>query len=223
MKTLLHGTHQETYDAIFQHPVARNLDWRNVRSMLESLAEAVQTPSGKVKFTRNGHTLTLALPKGKNLPDVDDVMRIRHFLKESETPQQSRASCYLVVIDHRHASVFKSEAHGTIPARILPHDAANYRSHLHNVENYADGQRRPELKAFYEQIARELEHAPAILIFGEATGSSSAMDYLVNYLKQSHPAIADRIVGTVAVNEKHLTDDQLLAQARALVPSKAEQ
>ena len=31
METELTGTHRTTYDAVFQHPIARNLAWRDVR------------------------------------------------------------------------------------------------------------------------------------------------------------------------------------------------
>ncbi|WP_335063978.1 hypothetical protein [Nostoc sp.] len=53
-----------------------------------------------------------------------------------------------------------------------------------------------------------------ILIFGSSTGSSSAMDYLLADLKEHHPDIQERVVGTVVVNEQHMSEDQLLAQAR---------
>ena len=33
MKPRLMGSHRRTYDAIFRHPAARNLQWRNVRAM----------------------------------------------------------------------------------------------------------------------------------------------------------------------------------------------
>jgi hypothetical protein len=52
------------------------------------------------------------------------------------------------------------------------------------------------------------------LIFGSATGASSAMNYLVDELNQNHPDIAKRIVGAIVVNEQHMTEDQVLAQAR---------
>ncbi|WP_196527545.1 hypothetical protein [Nostoc commune] len=41
------------------------------------------------------------------------------------------------------------------------------------------------------------------------------MNYLVAELKEHHPDIAERVVGTVVVNEQHMTTDQLLAQARS--------
>ena len=41
------------------------------------------------------------------------------------------------------------------------------------------------------------------------------MDHLLADLNQHHPDLARHVVGSVVVNEQHLTDPQLLAQARA--------
>ena len=57
--------------------------------------------------------------------------------------------------------------------------------------------------------------AEKILIFGSTTVESSAMDYLLAELKKHHPDIAGRVIGAIVVNEQHMTEDQLLAQARA--------
>jgi hypothetical protein len=43
------GSHRRTYDAVFQHPVARNLEWRDVRSMLGSLAEVEEGGGGALR------------------------------------------------------------------------------------------------------------------------------------------------------------------------------
>ena len=40
------------------------------------------------------------------------------------------------------------------------------------------------------------------------------MDYLVDELAQNHPDISKKVVGAIVVNEQHMTEDQLLAQAR---------
>src|SRR5438874_6501197 len=60
------GSHQTTYDAVFQHPISRNLQWRDLRSMLESLADVVVENNGNLKFTRNGQTLTVHPPRRKD-------------------------------------------------------------------------------------------------------------------------------------------------------------
>jgi phosphoheptose isomerase len=105
--------------------------------------------------------------------------------------------------------------HGSVPQRIVPLDPKGSPRYLHNVDDESNGQRKPELKTFYEAIAKSLGKADKILLMGTATGSSSAMEYLSAELKSRHPEIARRIVGSIVVDEKHVTDDQLLAAARA--------
>ncbi len=222
MQTQTLGTHQGTYDAIFQHPVARNLQWRDVRSMLSSMAEVSEEHNGNVKFTRNGQTLTVHPPRHKDMSDVEEVMQIRHFLERSNTPEAAAVADgehLLVVIDHREARIYRTELHGSVPQRIAPLGAEGANRHLHNVTDDGNGQRKPEVKAFYDAIARSLIGAEKILILGSATGSSSAMEHLVAELKEHHPRTGLKIVGTVVVNEQHMTEDQLLAEARKFYAS----
>src|SRR5689334_21740557 len=118
METQTLGIHQGTYDAVFQHPVARNLQWRDVRSMLGALADETEERSGNLKFTRNGETLTVHPPKRKDFSDIQELMQIRHFLERSgaasRTPVVADGVNLLVVIDHREARIFKTELHGSV-------------------------------------------------------------------------------------------------------------
>ena len=59
-----------------------------------------------------------------------------------------------------------------------------------------------------------VEGARQLLIFGTGTGKSSEMEQFVVWLNVHHPDLADRIIGTVVVDERHLTESQLLAKAR---------
>jgi hypothetical protein len=56
--------------------------------------------------------------------------------------------------------------------------------------------------------------AEQLLLFGSGTGASSAMDGLMAELQRHHREIAGRVIGSVVVDERHLTEDQLLARAR---------
>ncbi|MEG5058563.1 hypothetical protein QUB60_16075 [Microcoleus sp. A2-C5] len=60
-------------------------------------------------------------------------------------------------------------------------------SAIADVEENSSGQRKPELKPFYQGVAQTLSGAEKILIFGSSTGASSAMDYLLAELKKHHP------------------------------------
>jgi hypothetical protein len=218
MEISMSKVHQTTYKAIFQHPIAHNLQWHDVRSMLDALAEVTEEHNGNLKFTRHGEVLILHPPNHKDLSDNKAVMQIRHFLERSTVPELADptedGTHLLVVIDHREARIYKTELRDAVPESITPYDPDGTRRHLHSVDDEANGQRQPELKSFYEAIAQSLRDAEQILIFGTATGASSAMDYLVDELNQNYPDIAKRIVGAIVVNEQHLTENQLLAQAR---------
>lgn len=217
MEISMSKVHQTTYKAIFQHPIAHNLQWHDVRSMLESLAEVTEEHNGNLKFTRHGEVLIFHPPKHKDLSDTKEVMQIRHFLERSSVPELTSTedgTHLLVVIDHREARIYKTELRDSVPQSITPYDPDGTRRHLHKMDDEANGQRQPELKSFYEAIAHSLKDAEQILIFGSSTGASSAMDYLVDELNQNHADIAKKIVGAIVVNQQHMTEDQLLAQAR---------
>ncbi len=227
MDVQMSTTHQATYDKIFQHPAAHNLQWRDVRSMLDSITEVEEEHNGNLRFTRHGETLTIHAPKHKDVSDIHELMKIRHFLERSAVPEHQAVADgthLLVVIDHREARIYQTEMHGSVPERIVPYDPHGLRRHLYYVGNEADGhQRQPELKSFYEAVAQTIDGAEKILIFGSATGKSSAMDHLMVDLNKNHPDIAQKVIGTVIVNEQHMTEDQLLAQAQAIyttAPSK---
>lgn len=68
------SAHQSTYDAVFQHPLARNLQWRDVRSMLTALADNTEEHADNVKLTRNGLSLTVHPPRRKDFSDVSELM-----------------------------------------------------------------------------------------------------------------------------------------------------
>ena len=79
----LNARHQHTYDAIFRHPAAHNLEWHDVRSLLEALAVVADGHNGTLKVTRNGQTIVLHVPKHKDFTAVDDLLAIRRFLEQS--------------------------------------------------------------------------------------------------------------------------------------------
>lgn len=213
----LTGSHHSTYKAIFQHPAARNVHWRDVRSMLAAIADVVEEPNGNLKVTRGDQTLVLHPSYDKVVGEIEELMKIRHFLERSgpvPTENAAEGAHLLVVIDHREARIYKTELHGSMPQRIVPYDPDGSGRYLHNVQDESHGQRKPERKSFYEAIAGALKDAQKILIFGSGTGASSAMDQLIVELKRRHPSVAERVVGNLVVDEQHLSEDQILAQAR---------
>jgi hypothetical protein len=215
---------QNTHDALFQHPVARHLQRRAVYDMLGAVADVTKEPNGNLKATCNGQTLVLQASRDKNVSTMEELMKIRRFLERStrkvaEAPRDG--SHILVVIDHREARIFRAELHGALPQRIAPLDPQGFGRNLRYVQDDSNGQRKPERKSFYEAVAKTLRGATHILLFGSGTGAASAMVQLVLELRKNHPDLAQRVVGAIALDAQHLTENQLLAKAREFYKLRA--
>ena len=213
----LTGSHLRTYNAIFQHPISHNLEWRAVRSLMAKIGEAVEEPNGNLRVTRNGQVLVLHPPRTKDVSEPDEIMTLRHFLEKSEAaPAQAsgKGDHWLVVIDHREARIYRSEMEGAVPQQILPHEPEAFFRHAHNSKDFTRGKEKPDPNSFFEPIARALQAAGKILVFGSGTGTSSEMEQFVAWLKVHHQELAKRIIGTRVIDEHHLTKGQLLATAR---------
>src|SRR4051812_45638227 len=118
MEQKLTGSQRSTYDAVFRQPAARDLQWRDVWWMLGTIADATQEHNGSMKVTRNGQTLALHRPRGKDLVDPKELAQLRHFLERSEAPTPAAEGTHLlVVIDHREARVYRTELRGSVPQR----------------------------------------------------------------------------------------------------------
>ncbi|MBC7771279.1 MAG: hypothetical protein H7210_02170 [Pyrinomonadaceae bacterium] len=218
MKPDLNNKHQHTYDAIMRHPTSHNLQWREVRSLLESLGEVVEGSNGHVNVTRNGKTLVLHSDHQKDVGSEKQIKSLRTFIEGSNdpaTPEAASGVHLLVVVDHREARIYKTELRGSEPQRIAAFDPENkVGRHVHHVDNDSTGLRRPEVKGFYDAVGKALKGAEEILIFGSGTGGGSAMESLLSQFKLHHKDVAAKVVGSVVVDESHMTEDQLLAKAR---------
>jgi hypothetical protein len=213
----LNGSHLRTYNTIFQHPISHNLRWRDVHALFRHLGQVEEEPNGHLKVTRNGQTLVLHPPHSKDISETSEIIALRHFLERSDPalPETNdQESHWLLVIDHHKARIFRSEMHGAIPQRILPQEPEAHFRPAHDAKDFSRGKDKPDPSSFFEPVARILQASGEILIFGAGTGTSSEMEQFVAWFKLHHPDLAKRIIGTLVVDEHHLTEDQLLAKAR---------
>ena len=213
----LTGSHLRTYERIFQHPVSHNLEWRDVHTLFRSIGRVEEEHNGNLKVMRNGQTLVLHPASGKDVAETAELMALRHFLERSEPTAPDTAGGtmhWLLVIDHHEARLFRSELHGAVPQTIVPHEPDEFFRHAQNSQNLSRGKEKPDPNSFFGPVAKALQAAGPILVFGTGTGMSSEMDQFVAWAKLHHSDLAGRIIGSRVVNEKHPTDDQLLAKAR---------
>jgi hypothetical protein len=65
--------HRDTVEQIFARPSSGNVEWRRVRSLLESVATDVEEHDAKLRVTLGGETEVFERPRGK---DVDTQMLV---------------------------------------------------------------------------------------------------------------------------------------------------
>ena len=219
----LTGSHLRTYNTIFQHPVSHNLGWHDVKALFRHLGQVEDEPNGNTKVTRNGQTLILQARRTKDIADTTELMALRHFLERSETTspaaKEEEAGRWLLVINHHEARIYRSVAPGAVPQQIRPHAPEDFFRHAPHSKEFSRGQEKPDPNSFFEPVAGLLNGAAEFLIFGSGTGTASEMEQFVSWLKHHRPDVAQRVVGTVVIDESHLTEAQLLAQAREFHPA----
>jgi hypothetical protein len=138
----------------------------------------------------------------------------------TQYPVAGEGAHLLVVIDHHMARIYKSDLHRSVPQRVIPYDRAGLDRHLHHVEVDGCGRRKPEQGRFYDGIARTLQGAEEVLVFACGTGASSALDALLTALLRLSGDLAGRVAGWIVLDEHHLTEDQLLAEARGFCANR---
>jgi len=80
--------HARTLQQLFQHPLSHNIEWRQVRSLLEALGSVTEDHNGHVRVTINGESYTAHRPQHKDMADVQTLINLRHFLERvGVTPQ----------------------------------------------------------------------------------------------------------------------------------------
>lgn len=125
----------------------------------------------------------------------------------------------VVLIDHHRARFYEPAATpGGLQERgqIEPMDPHGFERHLeHRKEADYRGQRVPEADEYYERVARRLKEFPSFIVLGDATGKSSAMRYLLQYLDAKHGELAGRVVAAQEADLSSITLGEIEGIARS--------
>jgi hypothetical protein len=205
----LTGAHRRTYRKIFHQPISTGVRRKAVRSLMEALGEVADSDGDNLEITRNGHVLVL-LSLGENKTESpDELVALQHFLQRSEAPlhaSNGREAHLLLVIGHHEARVFRAEIYGGFPQQILPHRAHHtFRIADSDFESLSTDGERCDGGLYFEPIAQALCATGKILIFG---------DRFIGWLKRAHPDLAERIIGSMVLDEDQVNSGLLLAKAR---------
>ena len=71
--------HRNTLDKIMRHPASGNIEWRNVLSLLEAVADTTEEHNGKLKVKLGSETEVFRTPHGKDI-DPQMIVDLRRML-----------------------------------------------------------------------------------------------------------------------------------------------
>jgi hypothetical protein len=80
MDDQLNPRHRDTLEKIFAHPASGNIEWREVRALLESIGAAHEEHNGKFKITIGDETEVVVAPRHKDI-DQQMLVDLRRMLK----------------------------------------------------------------------------------------------------------------------------------------------
>jgi hypothetical protein len=81
-KPTLNPHHRTTVERIFSHPSSANIEWRSVRSLLESIGAAHEGANGKLIVTLGPETEVIEAPRGKDI-DQQLIVDLRRMLRSA--------------------------------------------------------------------------------------------------------------------------------------------
>ena len=100
MEAHLSSHHRDTVERIFSHPPSRNIEWRQVMSLLEAVGTVTHEHNGKLKVTVGPETEVLPAPRGKDV-EIQVVVDLRRMLKQAGlAPDSSGAIADQSARDH---------------------------------------------------------------------------------------------------------------------------
>jgi hypothetical protein len=79
MTAAMNAEHEDTLEKIFNHPTSGNIEWRQVRSLLEAIGTVTDHHNGRVGVTLGDEREVFDPPKGKDV-DKQLIVDLRRML-----------------------------------------------------------------------------------------------------------------------------------------------
>jgi hypothetical protein len=216
----LHHKFAKLHQSLLHGKLPRSLHWTDVVDLIGHLGQVQAHGGDEFAFVVATRREVFKRPHTPEI-GVEDVSRLRKFLKlaGSESPPDKfiQPRRMIVVIDHHAAHIFSDlgESRSQDAVTITPYDPYHYHHQLvHRKEAHYEGDRIPEEKSFYEEVAAALISANEIVLVGHGAGKSSAVSVLVEYLNMHHIDLARRVKATEIIDLSALTEPEIEAIAK---------
>lgn len=193
----------------------RNLSWAHTIDLIGQIGDVKPHGNDEFLFTVGTQQALFKHPHTHEL-GVEEVARLRKFLRDAgpaPSPVEATQPIRMVVVIDHHAAHVYQDFNEKVPEAeetVRPYDPFGFHHHLiHKKEAHYKGERVPEEKSFYEEVAKDLLPADEIVLIGHGTGKSSAVDHLTEYLKENHHDISRHVIATETADLSALTAPEI--------------
>jgi hypothetical protein len=224
------GSHRRTLDAIFRHPLAHYLEWREVVGLIGHIGRIQEHSGEEFVFSVGDEHQLMHKPHTKDLT-APDVMALRHLLVRAgwsadgapkadvaapSTP--APAPDLIAIIDHHEAKVWRVDLSAVRDGSEPTFEAYDPRHMLHHMvqktHRLEHGKLSADDQAFLEAIAQALVTGGRIVVIGHGVGESNMAEQATAYLKTHHNEVYARIVKEIVADLPGLTTTQLIDLGR---------
>ena len=87
----LDGHHRATLEKIFRHPAGHNIQWHDVLSLLEAVADVTETHNGRQTVTLGSETETFDPPRHGDV-DAQQIVDLRRMLSRAGITPEATAN-----------------------------------------------------------------------------------------------------------------------------------
>jgi LysR substrate binding domain len=220
MSEHMHHKFAKLHESLLHGKLPRSMHWSDIVELIGHLGQVQAHGGDEFAFVIGGRRELFKRPHTPEL-GVEEVSRLRKFLKEvgseSLADQFIQPRRAIVIIDHHAAHIFsdRGEADSRDAAAIKPYDPHHFHHHLvHRKEAHYEGDRVPEETSFYAEVTAALVSANEIVLVGSATGKSSALSALEEYLARHRIDILRRVKATEIVDLSALSEPEIEAIAK---------
>ena len=82
MEAHVSSHHRDTIERIFSHPPSRNVEWREVVSLLETIGTVTHEHNGKLRVALGPESEVFPAHRGKDV-EIQIVVNLRRMLKQA--------------------------------------------------------------------------------------------------------------------------------------------
>lgn len=209
--------HMHALSEVFAHPIYHNLEWVELLPALASIGVVHREKNGTYHLNRNGHTVVFECSNRSSL-DVDEIMKLRHFLRISAQPGPDLTNDVIVAISHHQALIVRGP--GTpAESKIVEHANLAKGRLLHTKPTappYSNvGPKIDE--GYYDVVMQDISDAGRIVILSHGTGSSNAANQLVARIREHYPDLMAKVAAVQRCDLEAMTEQQVISQGEALL------